>query len=361
MTRIAFYAPLKSPDHPVPSGDRQMARSLMGALANTGLGDVTLMSHLRLLDKTGSAIAQARLRGEAEAEIARLVDHWQGRDLALWVSYHNYYKAPDLVGPRVAAALRIPYVQIESTRALKRLGGPWDGFARAAHDAADQAAAIFYFTAQDQMALARDRCADQALVHLRPFLNRGTLPDPATGGAAGPILSVGMMRPGDKLASYRIIADTLACLDAPFTLQIAGDGPERPTVAALMAPFGDQVRFLGELEADAMARAYGAAACLFWPGVNEAFGMSYLEAQAAGLPVVAQDRPGLRDVLAPGTYPDPQDGAPALARRLMALRDPRAHAAACDTARAHMQARHLRPAAIDTLRATLAPLIRDAS
>ena len=27
--RIAFYAPLKSPDHPVPSGDRQMARLLM--------------------------------------------------------------------------------------------------------------------------------------------------------------------------------------------------------------------------------------------------------------------------------------------------------------------------------------------
>jgi hypothetical protein len=30
--RIAFYAPLKSPDHPVPSGDRLLARLLVDAL-----------------------------------------------------------------------------------------------------------------------------------------------------------------------------------------------------------------------------------------------------------------------------------------------------------------------------------------
>ncbi len=27
--RVAFYAPLKWPDHPVPSGDRQIARALL--------------------------------------------------------------------------------------------------------------------------------------------------------------------------------------------------------------------------------------------------------------------------------------------------------------------------------------------
>ena len=34
--RIAFYAPLKAPDHPVPSGDRQMARLLLEALRRCG-------------------------------------------------------------------------------------------------------------------------------------------------------------------------------------------------------------------------------------------------------------------------------------------------------------------------------------
>ena len=44
--RIGFYAPLKAPDHPVPSGDRQMARHLMAALGAAGHG-VELVSRLR--------------------------------------------------------------------------------------------------------------------------------------------------------------------------------------------------------------------------------------------------------------------------------------------------------------------------
>jgi len=34
--RVAFYAPMKPPDHPTPSGDRQMARLLMRALTLCG-------------------------------------------------------------------------------------------------------------------------------------------------------------------------------------------------------------------------------------------------------------------------------------------------------------------------------------
>ena len=357
MARIAFFAPLKSPDHPVPSGDREMARNLMTALAATGLGEVELMSHLRLLEKTGDRIAQIKLMGEAEAEVARLVDHWRGRDLALWVTYHNYYKAPDLVGPAVAATLRIPYIQIESTRALSRLDGPWHLFAKAAHDAADQAQLIFHFTDQDRQALERDRTGAQEVMALPPFLARDTLPPAATGGPDGPILSVGMMRAGDKLASYRIIADTLAHLSQPFQIRIAGDGPERPVVEALMASFGDAVTFLGQLDASALARAYSEASCFLWPGVNEAFGMAYLEAQAAGLPVVAQDRPGVRDVLAPGTRPPVEEGPRALAARLQALRDPGLHRAAAQAARDHIAAGHLLPTTTRILRDALAPLI----
>jgi hypothetical protein len=31
--RIAFYAPLKPPDHPVPSGDRQIAQLFLATLS----------------------------------------------------------------------------------------------------------------------------------------------------------------------------------------------------------------------------------------------------------------------------------------------------------------------------------------
>lgn len=315
MARIAFYAPLKSPNHPTPSGEREMARNLMKAI-RAGGAKVDLISELRTFDKIGDRDCQSALRQQAETEILRLQQQLP-KDTRLWVTYHNYYKAPDLIGPKVCATRGIPYVQIESTRANKRLTGPWADFAQAAHEACDAAEIVFYLTEQDHFALNRDRTGDQKLVHLPPFLPLEELPQASSG--TGPMLSVGMMRHGDKLASYRLIAETLAHLTEGWTLELAGDGPARGEVEAIMAPFGDRVTFLGQLDRSDLQTAYQRAALFFWPGVNEAFGMVYLEAQASGLPIVAQDRPGVRDILLPGTYPHPDTGSDGLATSLNKL------------------------------------------
>ena len=71
--RIAFYAPMKSPRHPVPSGDREMARNLITRLEATGAA-VSLCSELRIFDKTGSAQTQETLRAKAQAEIGRILN-----------------------------------------------------------------------------------------------------------------------------------------------------------------------------------------------------------------------------------------------------------------------------------------------
>ena len=356
MTRAAFYAPMKPPDHPVPSGDREMARALIAALGRAGVR-AEPVSSLRLRDGAGAAAVQAELRAAAAAEAERLVTGLRADPPGLWITYHNYYKAPDLIGPVVCRALGLPYVLIESSRAKSRLTGPWASFAAAAEAASDAATLIFYLTAQDQAALERDRPAGQRLVHLRPFLPVADLPAAAPAAEGAPLLAAGMMRAGDKLASYRIIADTLALLDTPWRLEIAGDGPARPQVAALLARFGDRVHFLGRLDRAAMAQAYQRAQLFFWPGVNEAFGMAYLEAQAAGLPVVAQDRPGLRDVLAPATRPLPEDGPGALAAGIdRLLRDPALWHAEAAAARAHIARQHLIGSAAQTLGAALAGL-----
>ncbi len=351
--RLAFYAPMKPPGHPVPSGDRAMALALICALERIG-AEVTLASTLVTRDGVGDAAVQTRLMQDAAQQVSQAIAAGRAAGWQAWITYHNYYKAPDLIGPAVALALGIPYLQIESTRARKRLTGPWARFAEAAEAASDAAAVIFCFTAHDTDALRRDAPQGQHLIRLRPFMNRDDLP-PA-GQRAGPMISVAMMRTGDKLASYRIMAQTLALLEPDtWRLDIVGDGPMRGEVTAMMACFGGAVTFRGELEGDALARAYQQAGLLFWPGVNEAFGLVYLEAQAAGLPVVAQDRPGVRDVLAPAAYPTPEAGPPALAARLaVLLRNEDARRAAGDAARAHVAAHHLRPAAAETLRAGLA-------
>lgn len=352
MISVAFYAPMKSPQHPNPSGDRQIARSIMAALTIAGFSPI-LASELRSLDIAGTDETQANLVKTAENLLPELVargrcDKWQ-----IWLTYHNYYKAPDLLGPAVSAALGIPYVQVESTRARKRLDGPWARFAAKAESAAEHADIIFYSTHRDAIALRDYAPKGQSLVHLHPFLDQSTLPKKST--RVGPILAAGMMRPGDKVESYRIIAKTLARCKSAWQLDIAGDGRARPEVESLMAPFGSRVRFLGQLEKSVMTKLYGTARFLFWPGYNEAIGMVYLEAQAAGLPVLAQNRPGLIDVLAPHLYyPSPEEGDEALATLLDTYWD---NPSDPQPIQNYVQAKHLISAAAQTLQQALLPRI----
>ncbi len=361
--RVAFYAPMKPPSHPVPSGDRAFARSLMTAIAQDDV-TVDLVSDLQVHDSQGDRNRQAALLAAASAEIARLTPVLTRNRPDLWVTYHNYYKAPDLLGPAICAALDLRYVQIEASRSRKRLTGAWADFAAAAEAATDAADLVFYLTANDLITLDRHRAPAQTLVNLPPFLPRADLPQAADCGAAGrPMLAAGMMRARDKLASYRLIAETLAHLTVTdWRLEIAGDGPVRDQIKALMAPFGSQVRFLGQLDAPAMAQAYDRAALFFWPGVNEGFGMVYLEAQAAGLPVVAQDRPGVRDVLAPADHPLPEHGPGALAQGIdRLLGDPDLRRSRGMAARDRMRDKHLLSSARGIFWSAVRPLIGGAA
>jgi hypothetical protein len=357
MRRLAFFAPMKPPGHPVPSGDRAMARALIRALEWNGAARVDLASETQLRDGAGCREAQDRLFAQAHAETGGLIDRYRADPPDAWITYHNYYKAPDLIGPAVCAALDIPYVQVESSRARSRLAGPWARFAAAAEAATDAAALVFYMTTADAEALTRDRPVPQRLAHLRPFLDRTDLP--AQAALDGPILTAAMMRSGDKLASYRIIAETLALLKTPgWRIEIVGDGPARAEVETALAPFGDRIRWTGRLDGDALAARYGAASVFFWPGVNEAYGMVYLEAQAHGLPVVAQDRPGLRDVVTMQQLTPPEGGAADLARRIdTLLADGHQRAREGAAGRDAVARNHLMPQAAATLHAALDRLL----
>ncbi|PSL18753.1 glycosyltransferase family 4 protein [Shimia abyssi] len=346
MSGIAFYAPLKSPNHPIPSGEREMARNLIRALSSRGY-DVELSSEFRSLEKKGHLDAQTLLMAQAETEISALKTR---RDWSAWVTYHSYYKAPDLLGPALSKALNIPYFVIEATRASKRLGGPWDGFEKAAVRVCETADVLFHVTQRDAVALRPHIRSDQSLMHLAPFLDIECLPAISQGPRDPVILIVGMMREGDKLASYEIAADVLHTLEyGQWRVEIAGDGPARAKVENLMAPFGERISFLGALDKQTLQLAYRRARALLWPGMNEAFGMVYLEAQAQGVPVVAENRSGVSDVVA-------SDGLFAIGEHAVLaqdlkrlLNDNEYHARRTQVAREKIQAHHLLGAARDTL------------
>lgn len=304
MPTIAFYAPLKPPTHPTPSGDREIARSVLEALNTIGQNyDAKLVSDFRTYDGKGNHGIQLTLIAQAKVEARKLIALGQEQNWRLWFTYHNYYKSPDLIGPIVTKALDIPYILLEATRAKKRLNGPWSHYAQLAEFACDKADTILYFTQHDRQSLLDYKPKGQKIIHLPPFLAQGISTAPKrTKPKSNTLLSVGMLRKGAKTQSYKLIAKTLTALKTTdWTLKIAGDGPARPEIEKLFAPFKSRVTFLGQCTSAELAEQYQSASVFLWPGVDEAFGMVYLEAQAAGLPVIAQNLPGVCDVINPKT------------------------------------------------------------
>jgi glycosyltransferase involved in cell wall biosynthesis len=369
---VAFYAPLKSPHHPSPSGDRTMARLLMKALAAGGFTPV-LASTLRTFDGTGDAAVQERLRTESLAEADRLIAAYKDvparRRPRLWFTYHLYYKAPDWIGPRVADALRIPYVVAEGSRAGKRAGGPWATGHAGAEAALDRADAVFVMTEADQQSLELARPAAQRLIELPPFidLNEWQAADPSVRArhTAVRLLTVAMMRRGDKLASYRILAAALDRLGtADWIFDIVGDGEARAEVERLFSRFGARVRLHGQLDDRArLAELYGQADLFLWPAVNEAYGLVFLEAQAFGCPIVAGACGGVasvvRDretgVLVPPGNPD------AFAESVEALiANPQRRKALGAAAQRFVPVERSLPQAAERLRSALMPLVEGA-
>lgn len=293
--RIAFYAPLKSPRHPAPSGDRRMARLLMAALARAG-HEVALASEFRSYDGAGDPARQRALEARGEAEAARVLAALRDRPPDVWLTYHLYHKAPDWLGPPVARALGVPYVVAEPSHAPKRAGGPWELGYRAAEAALAQADLAICLTNLDMAcvrAVARGR-----VEWLPPFIDAEAFLAAPRGRAGRRLLAVGMFRPGDKLESYRRLGAALARLgDADWSLDVVGDGAARAEVERALGP---RANYLGEVAPDALPAICARADVYVWPAAGEAYGMALLEAQAAGLPVVAGRERGVPDVVRDG-------------------------------------------------------------
>ena len=346
--RVAFFAPLKAPSHPTPSGDREIARLTLRALKGAGF-DPFIASELRLYDRAGDAAVQARLAEAPEAEIARL----DGTRMDLWFTYHCYYKAPDLVGPVVAARAGVPYAISEPSISPRRREGAWAAFAEASERAIGAADRLFWTTGRDRPALEAAGLAGR-MVHLPAFLDPGAAPVQRGAGDPLRLLTVAMMRDGDKLESYRRLAAALAMLDGvAWTLDVHGDGPVRGEVEGLLVNLPGAVRFHGTSDTDAVRQACEQADVFVWPGVGEGVGMVYLEAQAAGVPVVAEDHAAQKETVFGARVPT--GDAAAFARAICAVAADRQRLGV--QARAGIEARHSLTAASATLARELGSLL----
>lgn len=149
---------------------------------------------------------------------------------------------------------------------------------------------------------------------------------PATAAAQGKrtLVSVGHLVERKRHAD---VIRALAALDprlADVTYVIVGDGPQREPLRALAAQLGvaDRVHLRGQL-APAAALATARAGALFvLPSVDEAFGVAYVEAMAAGVPAIGcRGEAGPEEIAASGggmVLVEPRNPR-ALAQRISAL------------------------------------------
>ncbi|RCK46702.1 glycosyltransferase family 4 protein [Thalassospira profundimaris] len=310
--QVAFYAPLKPVDHPVPSGDRLIAQLLCDALEVADM-KVDIASRLRSRVADGNGLKQARLSELGGKLAGRLLRQYQSGFRPrpdVWFTYHLYYKAPDWIGPIVAHALDIPYVVAEASFAPKRSDGPWRQSHAAVETALRQSEAVFSLNRSDMTCL-QDVCRDDVLHFIAPFthVDRWIVKDRA---GIDPdclrLVTTAMMRDGDKLKSFAVLARALGRLlrngVTNWHLTVIGDGPARHRVEYLFDEQGiasDQVSFSGLCVPEETRDILGQSDLFVWPAINEAFGMAMLEAQASGLPVLAGDSGGVSGIISNGT------------------------------------------------------------
>ena len=309
---IAFYAPLKSPNSQIPSGDREMARSLIYLLKYLG-HDVRLVSEFQSREPEGKEKVQKQLEAQGGSIADKLVESYLDGTVSwkpqIWFTYHVYYKAPDWIGLKVSEKINIPYVIAEVSHAPKRANGPWKNSHIQVENSIKHADLILGLNSRDYPLVSSVLQSTGHYIGMKPFTYK-EFREPVKSGSLNKslidsfrgntdrliFLSVAMMRYGAKYESYRTLAESLrevAHLD--WKLLVAGDGPARTEVEKLFD--GLPVKFLGELDKGKLSYLMSNSDIFLWPAIDEAYGMSLLEAQFNGLPVIAGGNGGVGDIV----------------------------------------------------------------
>ena len=299
--RIALYTPTDRPDPAAGWGGPSLVRLIARAL--------DAASHQMLAPSEFRSDAGGRQAVRTYRDLPSVA-----RPEA-WLTCGLGHTAPDLIGPVVAETLGIPYLLAGASYARGEAGGAHARGLSFTARAIARARAVLSLTDEDEESIRPLVASTTRLYRLAPFLDpepyraverdeaRRALAEALPLDAARPwLLAVAPMRPGVALASWRLLGRSLGLIaDPPWQLLAVGDGEARTLVEEALAPIGPgRVVLAGAVEDEKVPSVYVACDLYVWPAYREALSMAVLEAQAAGLPVVAQDWPGAAAVVADG-------------------------------------------------------------
>jgi Glycosyltransferase len=115
------------------------------------------------------------------------------------------------------------------------------------------------------------------------------------------ILCVAHLYPRKDVAT---LLAAMARLESGAILRVVGAGPELPRLQRLARRLrlGSRVEFLGHVPFARLAAEYRRADVFCLPSRQEGFGIVFLEAMAAGIPIVAGRAPAVAELLGNGEY-----------------------------------------------------------
>ncbi len=306
--RILFYAPFKPLGHPNPSGDLIIGSGIYDFLTKQG-HEITIASTLRARWIYLRPLQYFRTLRERKKILQKLSVEKSLPDI--WLTYHCYYKAPDLIGPYVCRRLGIPYVIFQGIYSTKRKRD-WKtkpGFYLNKR-ALLTAKKIFSNRREDYLNLQR-LLPDTRLSYIAPgiYPNQFNFDPTARAkmrkqwhvGSLPVILSAAMFRQDVKTEGLIFLLKSCGRLlqqGYDFPLVIAGDGREKNRLKELGKKLlGERIRFVGKLKRHKMYQFYSSGDMFVFPGIRESLGMVYLEAQSCGLPVIAFENGGIPEVV----------------------------------------------------------------
>lgn len=175
-----------------------------------------------------------------------------------------------------------------------------------------------------QRGIAADRIS---VIHCGMEHERYLRDAPPERGTDPRLIHLGRLR---RYKSVDVVVRALPLIRATFpavTLQVVGDGPDEARLRQLAAKLGvaDAVNFMGYLPRAEIVDELYRTHLFLNPSPKEGWGLTVIEANECGVPVVASRRPGLQDSVRDGetgllaAYGDPADFA---RKALTLLTDP---------------------------------------
>jgi glycosyltransferase involved in cell wall biosynthesis len=297
----------------IPSLDRAGAEKQMGLLAQ-GLPREQFDVHVCALSRGGPLEVELRRSGVPVTVIGK---RWPADPLALWrLQQHVAGLKPDLIhawmfaanayGYAAARACGVPHVIV-----AHRCADPWKSWSQLALDR-------WLAGKCDRVVANSPGVQDFYVGHGLPaekisVIPNGALPAPASGTTRGQLLAelglpeksrliglVGRLWPQKRVKDAIWAADLLKVIRDDVHLLVIGDGPHRDRLRRFQQQvvIADKVHFLGD-RGD--VPRWMPHFDVFWStSAYEGQSNAIMEAMAAGVPVVASDIPGTRDLVAPG-------------------------------------------------------------